>query len=901
MRHARLRLRDLILRVTVAMSSFVFALLGVVHADSLEDRLPAFRWLGSTMSLHSRVDWTDAQQLMGSVSRSTIQSWMLGISQAIWGGTIGLLKFALTDFSPTDAAGGAIDTGTKTLSSSVVGSTLIVIAVIIVLISAFHKKRKGESGSQIWRRLGFILGVAMILTVFATSDKLTPTKVVGAVSNIAQSAVGSLTTGLTPDFGGSKDSMSSFYIGNMHKAYLADGRSNAQVDQISRLWEQSGLQAYKRVQFGGNNMIADDVYAPWLDLISGTPAEEIKQHAGLTQNDVKWDSPAMLNNRLDQGDSKLTDQAIFAWAACASSDGGSSWYVRDVFRPSAGKSFKTMQENGKEGEECWKMFNQTAGNYGDVFDNGKPANNVKDWLKGVDDVNAVRSDSLNMSNLDKGAAIINFSEAVHGADAGAGTMESITALFVALVCFVVFGFIFGGIIIFIKVMIMIMTAVLVIAMVVSIFTQNGPTMLARYGKQFFGYQFFAAGSSAILAVVLWMTGMVSFAINGLLSGMGSNLLTSFISMQVPAWAPILSIIGLHQVFTKLLKMPSPFTLGGAKAWSTVGAAAGPMVGSGIGSWLGNKAANGAKRAGSAVASKATGGRLGGGAGAGGVGPKKLKDTTPMDSAKGGAAAAAMSKKRAKQLGKAGVDAGEAATALAWAKANKDKMPETAGAKLRKSLAASKAGRATAHPFASLDSLGQKRREIRRRHLDGVGPTMGERLRALGGSDADKLALDNARSMRAAAKESLNAELGGSLRERTTRAIKGAPGAVFQGAKSGAKGVAHGTVAAASWARQSAGRAISHAVENPWQTAATVGKVAGVALVGGATGGVGLAAIAGGTYLARKKYKSVVGERRVAKAKSAIAMYQEQSGEQGGMGATAAERARSRRINPEGQA
>ncbi|KAB1661633.1 hypothetical protein F8O07_06930 [Pseudoclavibacter sp. CFCC 13796] len=864
---ARLRVRDLALRVTVAMSSFVFALLGVAHADSLEDRLPAFRWLGSTMSLHSRVDWTNAQELMGSISRATVQSWMLGISQAIWGGTIGLLKFALTDFNPTDAASGAIDSGTKNLASSVGGSTLIIIAVIIVLISAFYKKRKGQAGAQTWRRLGFILGVAMILTVFATSDKMTPTKVVGSVSNLAQSAVGSLTTGLTPDFGGSKDSMSSFYIDNMHKAYLADGKANAQVDQISRLWEQSGLQAYKRVQFGGSNFIADDVYAPWLDLISGTPAEEIKQHAGFTQNDVKWDSPAMLNNRLDQGDSTLTDQAIFAWAACASSDGGSSWYVRDVFRPSEGKSFKTMQENGKEGEECWKMFNKTAGNYGDVFDNGKPADNVKKWLEGVDDVNAVRADSLNMSNLDKGTAIINFSDAVHGADAGSGTMESITALVVALVCFIVFGVIFGGIIIFIKVMIMIMTAVLVIAMVVSIFTQNGPTMLARYGKQFFGYQFFAAGSSAILAVVLWMTGMVSFAINGLLAGMGSNLLTSFIAMQVPAWAPILSMVGLHQVFTKLLKMPSPFTLGGAKAWSTVGAGAGPMVGSGIGSWLGNKAANGAKRAGSAVASKATGGRLGG-AGSAGNGPKKLKDAAPVAGAKGAPQAADLSKKHSKQLGKAGIDAGEAAAALAWSKANKDKLPVSAGSKLRKAIAESNA----AHPLAALDA----QRRTRQRFLAGTGPTMGQRLAALGGSDEARLSLAAAKQQRSDAMRQLNAHKADHADTPIRDQVRSISSAALESAKS------------------SVSTAIAQVRENPWQAAATVGKVAAVTAVGAATGGAGIAALAGGAYLARRTVKQAGANRRVAQAKSAMDMYEQHSKSAWGKAPAAAERAQSSR-------
>ncbi|WP_028245562.1 hypothetical protein [Pseudoclavibacter soli] len=844
-------------------------LIGLAHAADT-NTLPAWRWLGSTSKLHSMVSWSDMEQLMGALSRGTIQTWIMGISQGIWACTIGLMKFALVDFDPTTGASSTIDTSTKSLATSVMGSTLIVMAVVIIIFSALWKKRKGVGGSEPWRRVGFAIAVVSILSAFAFTS-MTPTKAVGAISNIAQSSVGAIATDLNSNFDNGGSGLSEYYIDRMHEDYNSQEGANAQLDQISRLWEQSQLRAYKRIQFGSNNTIGDDVYAPWLDLITRSDIADIRKYAGWDGdgNNIEWWAPAFLRNQTTLGDSGLEDRALWAWAACYSDNGGINFKVRDVFTPvnSGDKSFRNIYSDGggnpdSGNTECNKMFLQNIEAGGD-FQSEKTQDDTDYIIENSSDQNATAV---------KAAQILDFGDAIHGKNAATGTMESVSSFIVALVDLVIFGIIFGGVIIFIKIMIMILTAVLVIALVVSLFNRNGPDMLRRYLVQWMTYQFLAAGSSLLLAVLLWATTLVSQAINDTINGWGATLFTQLLQIWVPGISPIVTIVALHMVFKKLLKMPSPFTMDGAAAWATAGGAAPAMVGSGVGSWLGSKAAH----AGSSAMSKATGGRLGGKGNAldasnaksanptgAGVGASKKGEKPPVE----------MSNKQAKRLAKAGLDPTAAQEALNFANANKEAKPISSAEKARKALANS----ALAHPFSALD-----RRQADRKRFLTAGPGMGTRLKALAGSDDAKMQLSAAADQRKIEKKALT-----EFRSAQPKPVRESLAALGHATLDGAKSVAHNV-------GTSVQSGISHVRENPWQAVGVATKVAGAATIGVATGGLGFAAIAGGAYAARKTQRTVSDSHAIAKAQSALDMFEKQKRQTDGMGADKSQIERAQR-------
>lgn len=855
LRQLRQRAGDAVLRAWVTVTAALVPVVGFAWADSDTNKLPVFRWLSSTNNLHGRISWTDAEQLMGAVSRVTLESWLMALTQAIWGGTIGLMKFAITSdgFNPTQSNANAIDSSAKSIASTVLGSVLIVLAVLAVLLSAFWKKRKGQSASSAWRRIGFIAGVTTILAVFATSSTLTPTKVVNDISTVAQTAVGSISIGLEPNNDGGQASMSTYFIKNMHDDYINTG-GNAQLLEVSKLWEQSGLQAYKQVQFGYNNPIADNVYAPWLDIISRQDYGQTLSYAGFSGDNVKWTSAAMMNNGLDLGDSTKEDQAIFAWAECASDNGAQSWYIRGFFTAANGSSYDPKAQ-GPDGDTCWQMFNNGDPKYDNKFDRNNTSDDVKGWLKSVGGPDEV--DGNGTSNRVKANWITDFGNSVHGRNAAVGTMSVAVALIGALVDFIVFGLMFSGVIIFFKVMIMIMTAVLVFAMVVSIFSRQGPDMMARYGKQFLGYQFIVALASGLLGAVLWLASLVTNVVNGFVGGMGASVVTTFFQMMMPIFSPVIAIVGLHMIFTKLLKMPSPMSLSGAKAWAGMGAAAPAAVGSGIGSWLGSKAAHGAKQAGSAAASKVTGGRVGTTPGGG-------KNTDPRAASKLGEkpAVAPVSKRDGKRLKKAGLDPDEAAAALAFQKQNGG-APLSAGQKARKAMAGSNTSKALSgvrakagHPLNTLDS----RLSDRRRFLSGTGPTVQQRLKALAGDDDARMAVESGRSERRLAKEQLK-----QFRQGQDHPIREGLSGVGDDVK--------GVFGAAKDKVVSVGRSV---VQNPWQSAGRAAAIGGASLFLGPIAG---AAVAGGVLT-----KAAVGHRRGARvenARSAVKTYREHLGEQQG--------------------
>jgi hypothetical protein len=115
---------------------------------------------------------------------------------------------------------------------------------------------------------------------------------------------------------------------------------------------------------------------------------------------------------------------------------------------------------------------------------------------------------------------------------------------------------------------------------------------------------FSFGISLILSLIAVITKLLIDVGNGL-GGPGNP-----VTLLWAGAAPIIALVVLHHIFTKVLKMPSPISPAGALAWGTAGGAAGAAIGSSLVNRAQNRAKGAAMQAARGGLHKATGGRLG---------------------------------------------------------------------------------------------------------------------------------------------------------------------------------------------------------------------------------------------------------------------------------------------------
>lgn len=602
--------------------------------------LPVNRWADATANMHSRLDnvmMADTAQLL---QRNAVISGGMSTGNFMWSLGTGMSAFAI-NFCMLDSMGGAADAVGATIGNAILGSGLLAAMVVIAVVALLFKARR--SGGAAWKTIiakGAIVGLLGVMVAGAMGSTgggkdgskepyqpgvMSPGWIVTTlnktVSSLASAPAAALAMPETET--GTYDTTNPLWCGNyitsLKSGYQATYGAGADklasgVPMImSTLWEGTGLQTWRTAQFGtattadGNNRLDENTYCHLLDWNSGVrvmgPSVAADQSAAApTVRGTMgrfwghgWSESFYNSKAWQPTDTVSRDRSMIGWSTCRIGLGGDPnnaghWTIQETFK--TGDS-----EDKVSPEDCKTWFTSTDDVPG-----------AMNWPSNGDDV-AKRTSSLELRD---------YILTLHGNY----NYQGITSVFAynlsAAAMLGVFGAIAISIIVAkVAMVIMIITAFFLVIM--CLLPSAGTDRLSGFVKMLLGMNIFVFGIQMIFALVAVLTKM--------LQGMGATFLGGSGSLIATVWAgmaPLLAVYLLHMMFTKVMKVPSPFKLSAGLAWGTSAAAVGGAAAAGVGSMLdgqarrqGARAMGAAKRASgkgmNGVMSAASGGRLGKGA------------------------------------------------------------------------------------------------------------------------------------------------------------------------------------------------------------------------------------------------------------------------------------------------
>lgn len=553
-------------------------------ADS--NYLPINRWGDVSDSFHDQLDadlWND---IFEKIQRRMMFSTMLSVGNSMWQITANLTSFS-TRFCLLDTVGGDVDSvsarfGKAVLNGGVV-TAIVVIAVLVVLWRT--KKRSGE-----WKTLLRPVLVLVFLTVMtagaSNSTKTEPgawspwwlaVKVDKAISNLAALPVSALSfgysgDGLRSDTDQGATSCNTF-LNNLQLEYeLAFGGGADQLVaavpmQISQMWEQTGMATWIKAQYGSNNAYGQKVFCRTLESRVRTPVgttddrPQQNTQLGLTEaggipgangGSLAWNF---------SNDAYLEDAAIVGWAACVYDTKTKAWSVDQQWAAmhsggSSGGGGTVKDDQGKQitPESCQRWWSSTDG----VRDRDTYA---EMGMVYVDDPGYISAEADSAGAPRVADFMLNW----HGNVTATAFALSLTYDIAAAVVMFIFGGISIGIILG-KLALLMMIALIVIVLIMSLWPSRESSRLAGYVRTYLGISIMVVSISALFSLITLITSYLAKASTTI----GAD---SLLGVLWFGFSPVLAIVVLHILFSKILKLPSPFKISGALAW---GAAAGGM-------------------------------------------------------------------------------------------------------------------------------------------------------------------------------------------------------------------------------------------------------------------------------------------------------------------------------------
>lgn len=609
--------------------------------------LPVARWADATARMHSRIDAGPIGINAELIQRNALQNGGMATGNFMWTTGAGLSSFAI-NFCLLDSAGGAADQIGATIANTIKDprngllAGLVVIGVFGLLFAGYRR------GNMMWKPImmkAVIVGLFFVMALGATGSTGggtvgadgrvdngpyrpgvgSPGWVVTKVNNVVASLASAPATALAVDpgtsAGPSGDPLACVnYTASLKKEYTntyggGAGAMAANVPLIlSSIWETTGLKAWRTAQFGtaAEGTMSDHAWCHLLEQNAKVPIGTSAGSPGSVQmimnrvfNGSGIPAPAARSDFYKSSafatpDNVTKDKSIVAWAACRIKNGatnlndGNSW-TTDAFNAGIKDGTKPS------GEDCRKVF-MTAQDSADAFD----------WSSNGDEVNK-RTDT---EDPEAGMELRTFIRTLHGNDI-VGGMTSILAYNIsALGMLIVFGLI-GLAIIVSKVALVVMIIIAFFLMLQALLPGADMSKLGGFLKTLVGVNLFVFAIQLVFSFVTVFTKMLQVVGEGMLGGD-----TSLIAMLWSGLAPLVAVAILHMMFTKVMKVPSPFSLSGGLAWgNAMSAAAGGAAFAGVSGLLDrsqsrfrNRASGAVKGSGKAALntamSRVTGGRVG---------------------------------------------------------------------------------------------------------------------------------------------------------------------------------------------------------------------------------------------------------------------------------------------------
>lgn len=610
--------------------------------------LPVARWAASTANMHNRLDGGPFGITAEMVQRNALQNGGMATGNFMWGLGTGLAGFAI-NFCILESAGGAADQigydiGTALMKpTSGLLAALVFIGVIGLLVRGFR------SGNMQWKPIlmkGVILGVFMVMVLgsgnttgggFRGQEGAyhpgigSPGWIVTTMNNTVSSLASAPAAALALDTGKGlameADPLSCHnYTLALKNEYqgLYDAKATrlaAGVPLIlSSIWETTGLRSWRTAQFGNarDNGISSNVWCHFLDqqadvaVVVGSGENEfgsVRNILGTVfratgtplpdNGSAVWKSSAFVPS-----DNSREDRSIVGWATCKLAPNGTDWNV-DAFN----KGDKEAKASAADCVNFWNKANDSL----DKFE----------WSTSGEDVNKRTTDT---GDLSTGLAVRDFIRTMHGNDNAAGMTAILAYNLGALGMLIVFGLISIAIIVS-KIALVVMIVIAFFMMLQALMPGADMSKLGGFLKTMLGMTMFIFSIQLIFAFVSVFTRLLQDVGNTMLGGD-----SSVVALVWAGMAPLISVGILHMMFTKVMKVPSPFSVSGGLSWgNAMGAAGGGAAFAGVSnllergqSRLKGKAGGAAKgsidsgkRGLNTAMSRATGGRLGTAAGAAG--------------------------------------------------------------------------------------------------------------------------------------------------------------------------------------------------------------------------------------------------------------------------------------------
>ncbi|MGK3708803.1 hypothetical protein [Arthrobacter sp. IK3] len=617
--------------------------------------LPVNRWADATSAMHSRLDNTFLSDTAELMQRHSIISTGMSSGNFMWSLGTGMSAFAI-NFCMLDKMGGAADGIVATIGNSIIKSPLLTgLVVIAVVILLFQGRRNGQMPWKKIAQKGVVLGLFAAMTAGAmastgggkSSDSSQPysqaaqsqpykpgfmspgwivTTMNNTISSLASAPAGALVLSTTNDGAINTGNLLSCdnYLISLKMGYknaygdTAESLASGVPLIMSSLWETTGLKTWRTAQFGTSGL-DENSWCRLLEYNAGSRVMSANKAIDSGANNSRPTVRATMNRIIPAGraldnfnysqiafvpSSKAdTDKSLVAWAACRFQNNDAGGNLAD------GSSWRVVPHFTK-GDKDQKA---TADNCASWFTSDDDGAGAFNWDSDQDKV-VKRTTNTGGGTEDYALDVRDFILTLHGNNNSQGMTAVFAYNISALSMLVVFGLLAISILIAkIAMVVMIITGIFMV--ILALMPSAGFDKMGNFLKTLLGINIFVFAIQLLFAMISILTVMLQNLGSAFLGG------SSLVSIFWSGLSPLLSVFLLHMMFTKVLKVPSPFKLSAAMAWGgTVGAAGGAALG-GVGALLDRKAGNAGRRAMSKASSvgkrgmnsvlgKATGGRMG---------------------------------------------------------------------------------------------------------------------------------------------------------------------------------------------------------------------------------------------------------------------------------------------------
>lgn len=611
----------------------------VSHAGEAKS-LPVNRWQDATNTLHSRMEGgVNVGAFMGTIQRE----WMIGTGMAfgnfVWGQGANLAEFSI-NYCMLSKLGGVADGIAAQIGNLLLtgpGTTLLIFLLVGSAVTVVW--RGARNGNIEWGKIAqkaMIIALLGILTFGATASTGgqgegaaykpgigSPGWVVMTLNNTVSSLASAPAAAFSMannDPGKAEGPLScKSYVRGLNEDYMrvygsgTSSLSSAVPMVISGMWERSGLETWKTAQFGRSaDEIGGQAWCRLLEWNNGTQLSD-KSDTGIqgtsTVRRALFRTTVMDRNSANGGfefanstdfktyafnpqDTEKKDRSLVAWSACQLKPGANpadagSWTISPYFKEPAVEK----QEIKEEHCQSWWTGKGELGDF--------------NWSSKASDV------AKDAPNED----LADYIMTLHGNNNGAGTIAMIAYILASLGMIIVFGGISLAVLIA-KIAQTLMIITMVFTAIAALVAARPMEKLGSYFKNLVGITVFIFAIQFIFAMVSMITDLLQRAGMGMLGdGIFSTLWTGF--------SPLIAVFVLHMMFTKVMKVPSPFSISAGMAWGAAAATGGAVALGGVSKMVNSgqrrmqsKAAGAAKEIGRGLGNKGlsavSGGKLGNG-------------------------------------------------------------------------------------------------------------------------------------------------------------------------------------------------------------------------------------------------------------------------------------------------